>query len=178
MKPDERWQLGNTEDPVFEPQPKLPNVPTGPSSPIQSPVKSVTATSKRWECSIPVCPELFGRRIDRDRHELAHLPYFLHCPVAGCPKRGNRPSDFKKHWREQGQDPSHSSYRKQHGDTLEQSQETFDPQEILDRIKKGTISLTEGQEEAVLIVQVKSFELEKLGMMTEPWGRNRKLQIG
>ena len=46
--------------------------------------------------------------------------------------------------------------------------------EILDRIKNGAITLTEGQEQAILMVQVKSFELQKLDMMTHPWGRNRR----
>lgn len=132
--------------------------------------------SDRHQCSL--CPEWLSRPQDRDRHELtAHLPYFFHCPVVGCAWRGNRFSEFKKHWQEQEQDQSHNIYREQHGDTPEQSLiETFDPQDILDRIKNGTISLMQGQEEAVLMVQVKSFELEKLGMMMEPWGQNRRLK--
>lgn len=133
--------------------------------------RPVTATSNDWPCSM--CSDSFPRRQERDRHELAHLPFFLHCPVAGCLWRGNRQWEFQRHW--QQKDPNHRSGRKLYGCTPEQSLiETFDPMEILDRIKNGAITLTEGQEQAILMVQVKSFELQKLDMMTHPWGRNRR----
>ena len=52
--------------------------------------------------------------------------------------------------------------------------ETYSPKEILDQIKNGAISLPKGQEDAVLLVQIKSYELEKPDMLAHPWGRNRR----
>jgi hypothetical protein len=170
----EDQQPGNTEDSVSQLQPTVP----GPSCPVLRRVMRRVAlpvnTTSNLSCSMsPLCREPFLRRQERDRHELAHLPFFLHCPVAGCLWRGNRGNEFQKHW--QQKDPTHHSGRKQYGCTPERSQiETFDPKEILDRIKNGAISLTEGQDQAILMVQVKSFELEKLDMMTHPWGRSRR----
>lgn len=79
-----------------------------------------------------------------------------------------------KHWQQE----DHRIYHERYGSTPEQSQiETFNPREILDQVKSCAVSLREGQEQAVLMVQVKSFELEKLDMWTHPWGRNRRHKI-
>ncbi|KAF8264163.1 hypothetical protein EI94DRAFT_1739052, partial [Lactarius quietus] len=157
----------DTEDHVStQPQPSIP----GPYSTIQSSVTPPAAATKD-QCNVP-CAGIFPRWQDRDRHELSHFPSFLHCPVPDCAWRGNRPDIFKNHWQRE----DHRSYHKQYGGFPEQSQiETFNPWEILDQIKSGAISLSEGEDLAILLVQVKSYELEKLCMMTNPWGRTRKL---
>ncbi|KAF8265541.1 hypothetical protein EI94DRAFT_318253 [Lactarius quietus] len=161
-------QLGNTEDHVSaQPQTNSP----WPTLLIQSSITPPAAATKdQWPCSM--CSDLFPRWQDRDRHELTHLPFFLHCPVKDCTWRGNRADMFKKHWQQE----DHHSYHTQYGGFPEQSQiETFNPWEILDQIKNGAISFREGEDLAILLVQVKSYELEKLCMMTNPWGRSRRL---
>lgn len=75
------------EDPVFpQPQPRIP----ASSSPIQSPV------TRPWQCAL--CSERFRRKQERNRHELAHLPFYIHCPAPNCLWRGNRDLEFRKHW--------------------------------------------------------------------------------
>ena len=48
---------------------------------------------------------------------------------------------------------------------------TYDPWVILDQIIDGTLSLREGQDQAVVLVQVKAYELQKPSMWMDPWGR-------
>ena len=168
LKAVEDRQPGKIEDSVYQPQPNDP----GPSSAIWRPiVPSLITTNNQWPCS--VCPESFPRRQERDRHELAHLPFYLHCPVSGCKWRGNRPGSFKRHWEQK--DRGHLSHREQYCRTPGRSQiETFNPKEILDQIKNRAISLTQGQNDAIFMVQVKGYELDKPDMMTHPWGRCRR----
>lgn len=117
-----------------------------------------------------MCQDFCSCRQDLDRHELVHIPFYIHCPAPGCAWHGNRPSEFWKHWEQKG----HRSY---YNYTPGQSEiETYNPKLILDQIRKGTISLPKGQEDAVLLVQIKSYELGKPDMLTHPWGKNRRRQ--
>ncbi len=153
-----------------QPQPSLPV----PSSPVQSTVTSlVTTTKNRWQC--PICSESFPRRQERDRHQLTHVPYFIHCPLPHCAWRGNRAGSFKKHWQQE----DHRSYHEDYGPTPERSQiETFDPWVILNQIINGTISLREGEDHAIFLVQMKAYELQKPSMWMYPWGRNKRHLMG
>lgn len=121
-----------------------------------------------------MCDEVFSRWQERDRHELVHLPFHIHCPAPGCAWRGNRQDAFRTHWHREDL----RSYHEQFGFTPEQGQiETYNPKEILDKIKDGTIPLLKGQEDAVLLVQIQSYQLEKPDMLTHPWGKNRRYEV-
>ncbi|KAH9012652.1 hypothetical protein EDB85DRAFT_1013150 [Lactarius pseudohatsudake] len=153
------------------PQPKF----LAPSFPIHSiviPHGTTTVTRNRWQCHI--CTESFPRRQERDRHELKHVPYFIHCPLLHCVWRGNRTNLFKKHWQQE----DHRSYHEYYGSTPGRGQtETFDPRLILKQIINGDISLREGEDQAIFLVQVKGYELQKPSMLTDPWGRNKRHSI-
>ncbi|KAI9437698.1 hypothetical protein H4582DRAFT_295472 [Lactarius indigo] len=164
-------QLANAEDLVcVQLQPNLPP----PFYSIQSTITPpTTATRIRWPCRI--CLASFPRRQERDRHELTHVPYFIHCPLPHCTWRGNRADLFKKHWQQE----DHRSYHEYYGRIPERSQiETFDPWLILKQIINGAISLREGEDQAIVSVQVKAYELQKPGMWLDPWGRNKKALDG
>lgn len=133
----------------------------------------VSTTKNRWRCHI--CTESFTRRQERDRHELTHVPYFMHCPLSHCTWRGNRASSFKKHW----QRADHRNYHEHYGHTPERSQiQTFDPWLILNQIINGAISLREGEVQAIGLVQVKASQLQKPSMWKDPWGRNKRHVLG
>lgn len=145
------------------------NLPT-PSSPIESSITPLVATpTKDWYCHF--CLDSFHRWQDRDRHEQTHLPYFFHCPIPHCEWRGNRTHTFKTHWKQK----DHRPYHKFYGHSPERRQiETYDPQPILKQLRRGDIPSCEAKDEAVLLVQVKAYELQKLSMWTDPQGRSRK----
>ncbi|KAH8988042.1 hypothetical protein EDB92DRAFT_2104758 [Lactarius akahatsu] len=170
-QPVERW---TSTGGFIQPKPNFPP----PSSTIRGTViplgtAMVTRNRNRWQC--PICLELFPRRQERDRHELKHVPYFIHCPLPHCAWRGNRTNLFKKHWRQE----DHCSYHEYYGRTPGQSQiETFDPWLILNQIIQGAISLREGEDQAIFLVQMKACELHKLSMLMDPWGRNKRHLIG
>ncbi|KAN0137212.1 hypothetical protein V8E53_004922 [Lactarius tabidus] len=130
----------------------------------------IATVNRGWQCSI--CVEWFARRQERDRHLLAHVPYFLHCPLSHCAWRGNRVDTFKKHWQQE----DHHRYHEQYGRTPEQSQiETYDPWPILNQLTNGAISPHEAEEQAIVLVQAKAYELQKPTMGRDPWGRMRHL---
>ena len=130
---------------------------------------SFTTTRNRRQCTI--CPELFARWQDRDRHKLQHLPYFMHCPLPHCPWRGNRAELFKKHWQQE----DHRSYHEYYGHNPEGSQiETYNPRDVLNKIRCGAIPPCEGEDEAIILVQVKAYDLQKTSVWTDLWGRKKK----
>jgi len=130
-------------------------------------------TRNRWPC--PICPKSFPRRQERDRHELLHVPYFMHCPLPHCAWRGNRAGLFNNHWKRE----DHRSYHELYGITPAQGQiQTFDPWVILNQVISGAISLREGEVEAIFLVQAKACELQKPGMWMHPWGRNKRRLMG
>ena len=135
-----------------------------PSSPIES---SVTTPTK--DCYCQFCSDTFHRWQDRDRHEVTHLPYFFHCPLPHCEWRGNRIHTFKTHWKQK----DHLSYHQIYGNSPKRSQlETYDPRTILNRVRSGVISFSEAEDEAIFLVEVKSYELQKPSMRTNPQGRS------
>ncbi|KAH8988045.1 hypothetical protein EDB92DRAFT_1069125 [Lactarius akahatsu] len=153
------------------PQPNVPP-PYSLVHGIVIPFGTTTVTRNRWQC--PICSESFLRRQERDRHELKHVPYFIHCPLPHCAWRGNRTDLFKKHWQQE----DHRSYHEYYGRTPGRSQiETFDPWLILKQIINGAISLREAEDQANFLVQVKACELQKPSMLTDPWGRNKRRLI-
>ncbi|KAF8265734.1 hypothetical protein EI94DRAFT_279597 [Lactarius quietus] len=163
-------QWAGTEDLVYtQPQPNLP----APSYPIQSTTTPLTATRNRWQC--PICPGSFPRWQERDRHELTHIPYFMHCPLPHCAWRGNRAGSFKKHWQQE----DHRCYHGLYGRSPERSQiETFDPWVILNQIANGAISHYEGEVQAIVLVRMKACELQRPCMWMDPWGRNKRHLMG
>ena len=160
-------QWASIENPVYT-QPQ-PSVPTS-IFPIQSTIAPLVANTRNcWQC--PICPGSFRRWQDRDRHKLAHVPYFMHCPLPHCTWRGNRAGLFKKHWQQE----DHRSYHQHYGRFPERSQiETFNPWLILDQIVNGAISLRDGEAQAIFWVRVKACELQKPSMWMDPWGRNKR----
>ncbi|KAN0138421.1 hypothetical protein V8E53_003884 [Lactarius tabidus] len=144
-----------------------PNACPTPSSPVEN---SVVATpTKDWYCHFCLVP--FHRWQDRGRHEQAHLPHFLHCPLPHCEWRGNRTHTFKTHWQKKDHRPFHKFY----GHFPERSQiETYDPQPILNQFRNGEISFSEAADQAIFVVQVMAYELQKPSMWRHPWGRGRK----
>lgn len=167
-QPVQHW--ASAGDPFYsQPQPRLP----APSFPIQRTVTPLTTVNNRWRC--PICLGAFSRWQERDRHELIHLPYFMHCPLPHCAWRGNRAGTFKNHWRQE----DHRSYHEIYGRTPERSQiETFDPWVILNQIANGAITPREGEVQAILLVRMKACELQRLSMWMEPWGRNTRHLMG
>ena len=135
---------------------------------VDRPVR-LSHTWKNRRCFM--CGMVFSRWQDQDRHERAHLPLCLHCPAPDCQWRGSRPYSFENHW----QRNDHRRYHEKYGHTLERSQfQTFDPKVILEQVRSGVISFTEGQDKAILLVQVKARELGKLDMWTNKGGLNRR----
>ena len=55
--------------------------------------------------------------------------------------------------------------------------ETYDPRVILNQIINGAISLSEAEEQAIVLVQLKAYELQKPSMGRDPWGRKRYSMI-
>ncbi len=95
----------------------------------------------------------------------------MHCPLPDCAWRGNRSDLFGKHWQQE----DHRVYHEYYGHTPEWSLiETYDPWVILDQITNGTIFPSEGEAQAIFLVQVKAYELQKTSIWTDPWGRSRK----
>ncbi|KAH8988105.1 hypothetical protein EDB92DRAFT_1817726 [Lactarius akahatsu] len=132
----------------------------------------VTTTGNRLKCTI--CTESFPRKQERNRHLLKHVPYFMHCPLPHCAWRGNRPGLFKKHWRQE----DHRAYHKHYGHSPSGSQiETYNPWAILDQIVNGAISPREGEGQAIFLVRMKAFELQKLNMWMDPGGRNKRRSV-
>jgi hypothetical protein len=82
---------------------------------------------------------------------------------------------FKKHWLQE----CHRPYHKYYGYNPEGGQiETYNPQAILNEIKNGTIPFHEGEDQAIILVQVKAYELQKTKVWTDPWGRNKGQSMG
>ena len=95
----------------------------------------------------------------------------MHCPLPHCLWRGNRAEIFKKHWEREDHRPYHEYY----GHTPDESQfETYDPWEVLNKIRSGAISPREGVDEVIPLVQLKAYELQKMNMWADPWDRKRK----
>lgn len=51
---------------------------------------------------------------------------------------------------------------------------TYDPSVVLNQIKSGAISLRGGEDQAIVMVQLRAYELQKTNIWTDPWGRVRK----
>jgi len=160
-------QRASAEDLVYtQPQPNLP-APSSIQSTIAPPV--TTTQNRGWQC--PICLDSFSRLQERDRHELKHIPYFIHCPLPHCSWRGNRTNLFRKHWQQEDHCPYHEYY----GHTPDRSQiETYDPRVVLNQINSGTISVRDVENQAIVLVGLKAHELQKTNVWTDPWGRSRK----
>ncbi|KAH9054303.1 hypothetical protein EDB87DRAFT_109029 [Lactarius vividus] len=145
---------------------------SAPSSPNRRTVPSrITTTGSHLDLACAICPESFPRKQERNRHLLKHVPYFMHCPLPHCAWRGNRAGLFKKHWQQE----DHRAYHKHYGHSPRGSQiETYDPWAILEQVINGAISPREGEDQAIFLVQMKGFELQKLNMWMDPGGRNKK----
>lgn len=116
-----------------------------------------------YPCPVQDCLSSFRRRQDRNRHVLAHLPYWIHCPYPGCSWRGDRPSVFNAHWSRNhpssGQDPGEDQYK------------TYDPLLLVGDIVEGTLSIQEAQNRALSMVEKKASELGMKELCENIWGR-------
>ena len=76
------------------------------------------------------------------------------------------------HWQQEDRRPYHRYY----SDPPDGSQiETYDPWVILNQFKSGAIAtLSEAEDKAIVLVQVRAYELQRPNMFTDPWGRSRK----
>jgi len=75
------------------------------------------------------------------------------------------------HWQQEDHRPYHQYYsHPPDGSQIE----TYDPWAILDMLRSGAISLSEAEDKAIVLVQVRAYELQRPNMVTDPWGRTRK----
>ena len=161
-QPVEQWSC-NQDLVCTQPQPIFPQYP---STSIQGSITTPVIKTKEWDCYI--CSESFHRRQERDRHEKTHLPHFIHCPLPHCTWRGNRTHLFKEHWKQ----ADHRPYHRYYGRAPKGSQiETYDPCAVLSQLRSGAISLSEAEDQAIFLVQVKGYELQQPNMCADPWGR-------
>ena len=146
-------------------------LPTLPSQ-INSTAILATATSTPGnpkQC--PACWLKFTRWQDCDRHILTHLPHWIYCPLPHCAWRGNRIKSIKLHWKRQ----DHLQYHEFYGRTLRREQfAIFEPQELVNQIKVGTIYTDDAAFQALNSVLVKAGQLQKSSMSENPWGYKLK----
>jgi hypothetical protein len=119
----------------------------------------------------PVCELKLSRWQDCDRHISTHLPHWIHCPLPHCDWRGNRIKSINLHWKRQ----DHLKYHESYGRTPRRYQfEIFDPQPLVNLIKAGIISASDAASLALIIVDTKATQLQKLSMSEKPWGYKLK----
>ena len=149
--------------------PLHPVLPTLPSQ-INSTTTPATATpGDPKQC--PHCRLKFTRCQDRSRHILTHLPHWIYCPLPHCAWRGNRIKSIKQHWKRQ----DHLQYHEFYGRTLRREQfAIFEPQELVNQIKVGTIYTDDAAFQALNSVLVKAYQLQKSSMRENPWGYKLK----
>jgi uncharacterized C2H2 Zn-finger protein len=143
--------------------------------PSQNRITTPTATAApRNPKQCPACGLIFSRWQDRDRHVLTHLPHWIHCPLLHCAWRGNRIKSIKLHWKRQ----DHLQYHESYGPTPIRDQfEIFDPQPFVNQTKAGTISASDAASQALIIVDVKADQLQKLSLSENPWGYKLKAAL-
>ena len=119
----------------------------------------------------PACGHKFTRWQDCDRHILTHLPHWIHCPLPHCAWRGNRSKSIKLHWKRQ----DHLQYHEFYGRTLRREQfAIFEPRDLVNQIKAGTISTSDATFQALNSVVVKADQLQKSSMLENSWGYKLK----
>ena len=118
-----------------------------------------------WPCPASGCVSSFGRRQDRNRHILIHLPYWIHCPYPGCSWRGDRPNLFRIHWDRDSNHPSSSR------DLDERQFRTYDPWPLVGKIEKGSLSIRDAKAYAISMVRKKASDVGKPELCENPWGR-------
>ena len=143
--------------------------PTLPSQINSTAIPATATPGNPKQCS--ACGLKFTRWQDRDRHIFTHLPHWIHCPLPGCAWRGTRIKSIKQHWKRQ----DHLQYHKFYGRTLRREQfAAFEPQELVNQIKAGTISTDDAAFQALNSVLVKADQLQKSSMLENPWGYKLK----
>ena len=153
-------------DPFTTPQPDLPTLPSQIDITITT---AAAAPGNSKQC--PDCELKLTRWQDRDRHILTHLPHWIHCPLPHCPWRGNRIKSIKQHWKRQ----DHLRYHEFFGRTPRREQfAIFEPQELVNQIKAGTISTSDAAFQALNSVVMKAEQLQKSSMSENLWGYKLK----
>jgi len=122
---------------------------------------------RNWPCPASGCPSSFGRRQDRNRHLLIHLPYWIHCPHPGCSWRGDRLNIFRSHWDGDSNHPSLSR------DLDERQFRTYDPRPLVEKIEKGYLSIRDAKTYAISMVRKKASDVGKPELCENPWGRRK-----
>jgi len=118
-----------------------------------------------WPCPASGCQSSFGHRQDQNRHLLIHLPFWIHCPYPGCSWRGDRLSLFKSHWDRASNHPSRSQGLDEHQFM------TYDPQPLVRKIERGTLSIRDAKMYAISMVRKKASDVGKPELCENPWGR-------
>ena len=137
--------------------------------PFQGGETDASLKSKKYVCNYPCpagCPTLFRRPQDLRRHLSTHLPHWVNCPDPDCSWRGDRLSVFRKHW-----DTNHPSSSQ---DLDEDKFITYDPWPFVEKIKDGSLSIEDAQQQAMAMVSKKASELRKPELSENPWGRKRR----
>ena len=115
-----------------------------------------------WLC--PICTALLGRSQDQKRHILSHLPHWLQCPDPGCSWRGDRWETLNRH--RHNVHPASSSQEPDKNITV-----IYNPWPLVRGIIEGTTLIEDARAFAISMVEQSAFELGKLGLWGDLWGR-------
>ena len=120
--------------------------------------------ARNWRCPASGCLS-FCRRQERNRHLLIHLPQWIHCPYPGCSWRGGRLDLFRRHWDRDSNHPSSSR------DLDDRQFMTYDPRPLVGKVEKGSLSIRDAKNYAMLMVRKKASDVGKPELCENPWGR-------
>jgi hypothetical protein len=135
------------------------------SSPPESPLAEHNAPEDTEPQVCPICNVVFYRRQERNRHMRSFLPHSIYCPFEQCPWRGDRHDNLKKHWSTKH---DHIQFPEQ------QSCQIYDPDPLVELVVRGHLLIESAAEVALLVVEQRAQELNKIGIWANGWGRKPK----
>jgi hypothetical protein len=125
-----------------------------------TPPAATSSNLRIWRC--PACSAEYGRSQDCKRHIIRHLPYWIHCPLPQCSWTGNRIDIFRRHYAEHDHHGPYDRVPKR------EAFEIYDPRELIDRIRDGTVNVDVAADIALGLVRVKAEQLQKPSLLTNP----------
>jgi hypothetical protein len=140
--------------------------PLGFSMPSQNEVAEHNAhvPPKRAVCRN--CGKRFNRKQERNRHIRSYLPHSIYCPFPRCPWRCDRQGNLTKHWNEK-----HPNW----GPAPQpQQSRIYDPDSFVKLVVCGVWSVQLAAEIALSEVGMRTWELDKVGVWVDGWGRRMK----